>query len=181
MAKKHYGFVLILSIIIALGVVSFAFCIASEFKRTKRKDLKLDGKLCFLPGSHAFEYGIAALICLFVAQITGNLIICWNFCSGEKTTGCKAKSPTKAFTFLLLSWFSFGIAIVLISAATSMNTRQPYGQGWLDSECYIVKDGVYIGSAILVFVSIGLIIVSDIMTIRKSQVEEEYKVHSQFG
>ncbi|XP_028104890.1 uncharacterized protein LOC114303911 isoform X2 [Camellia sinensis] len=104
MAKKHYGFVLILSIIIALGVVSFAFCIASEFKRTKRKDLKLDGKLCFLPGSHAFEYGIAALICLFVAQITGNLIICWNFCSGEKTTGCKAKSPTKAFTFLLLSW-----------------------------------------------------------------------------
>ncbi|KAI7986648.1 Protein MODIFYING WALL LIGNIN-1 [Camellia lanceoleosa] len=78
-------------------------------------------------------------------------------------------------------WFSFGIAIVLISAATSMNTRQRYGEGWLDGECYIVKDGVYIGSAILVFVSIGLIIVSDIMTTRKNQVEEEYKVHSPFG
>uniref|UniRef100_A0A5B7BPX6 Uncharacterized protein n=1 Tax=Davidia involucrata TaxID=16924 RepID=A0A5B7BPX6_DAVIN len=182
MEKHQYRFMVILSIVVILGLVSFTFCIASEFKRSKKKDLKLDGKLCYLPGSHAFGFGMAALICLLVAQIIGNLIICRNFCSGEKRSSNRAKEQTVVASALaVLSWISFGIAVILIGAATSMNRRQPYGTGWLDCECYIVKDGVYFGSGILVLVAVGSTLILATITMRKSHVEHGLKVHAQVG
>ncbi|KAJ7953296.1 Chitin synthase, putative (DUF1218) [Quillaja saponaria] len=68
---------LIFSIIICLsfGLISFLSCIIAETKRHKKKDLKMDGKLCYLPANHAFGFGIAALICLFIAQIIGSSIV----------------------------------------------------------------------------------------------------------
>lgn len=44
---------------------------------------------------------------------------------------------------------SFGLAAILLGTASGMSNRQAYGRGWLDGDCYLVKDGVYIGSAIL--------------------------------
>ncbi|KAL6985571.1 hypothetical protein U1Q18_018947 [Sarracenia purpurea var. burkii] len=169
-----------ISAMAALGVVSFALCVASEFKRTKRKDLKLDGGLCYLPGSRAFGFGIAALICLFGAQIIGNFIICAEFWSREKRIGCRAPKPTVACAFLLLSWISFGISVILIGAATSMNKRQPYGEGWLDGECYVAKDGVYIGAAILVLVALCSTLASITVTNKKREVEQGRKIYARF-
>ncbi|PSS01281.1 Glutamate receptor 3.1 like [Actinidia chinensis var. chinensis] len=179
MEKNHFWFTLILSVVTALGIVSFALCIASEFKRTKRKDLKLDGRLCYLPGSRAFGLGIAALICLSAAQIIGNFVICKSLCLRERRTSCKAKKTTIASTFLVLSWVSFGVAVILISVATSMNRKQPYGEGWLDGECYIVKDGVYGGAGMLVLVTAGSTLASAIITTRMREVEQGRKVHAQ--
>lgn len=70
----------------------------------QRKDLKLDGRLCYLPGSRAFGLGIAALICLSAAQIIGNFVICKSLCLRDRRTSCKAKKTTIASTFLVLSW-----------------------------------------------------------------------------
>lgn len=179
MDKNHYVFTLNLSVIIALGVISFVLCIASEFKRTKTRDLKLDGKLCYLPGSPAFGLGIAALICLLSAQVIGNFIICRNYCLREKRTSFRAKKPTVATTFLVLSWISFGFAIILLSAATSINRIQHFGDGWVDGECYVVKDGVYVGASILVLVTVGSTLASTIITIKKERVEQGLKVHVQ--
>lgn len=53
---------------------------------------------------------------------------------------------------------SFGMAILMMSGATSMSRRQPYGKGWLDGECFLVKDWVYV-------VSGGLILVTTVFTI----------------
>ncbi|CAK9143711.1 unnamed protein product [Ilex paraguariensis] len=179
MERNQYGFVLIFSVVIALGLVSFSLCFAAEFKRSKKGDLRIDGKLCYLPESGAFVLGIAALICLFIAQILGNVLVCRNLCSGRQRSSCKAKKPTSSSTFLVLSWISFGIALILIGAATSMNQRQPFGEGWLDRECYIVKDGVYIGSAVLVLITVSSSLVSAILTKMKSQLEKGQKVHAQ--
>lgn len=182
MEKNQYGFALTFSIIVSLGLVSFLLCIAAEFKRTKNKDLKLDGKLCYLPGSHAFGFGIAALVCLLIAQIIGNLIICRNSsCSREKGNECKSRRPWTASILLFISWISFGIAIILMCGAISMSRSQPYGKGWLDGECYLVKDGTYIGSAILVLVTIGSTLGSAITTKRQSQAEKDQKIHAQVG
>lgn len=63
---------------------------------------------------------------------------------------------------------SFGVAAILIGAATSMSRRQPLGEGWLDGECYIVKNGVYFGSAILVIITLALTIASAILTRRSN-------------
>ncbi|KAA8521064.1 hypothetical protein F0562_011783 [Nyssa sinensis] len=179
MEKRRCGFAVILSIVIILALVSFTFCIAAEFKRSKKKDLKLDGKLCYLPGSRAFGLGMAALICLLVAQIIANLIVCRNFCSGEKRTSNIDKEQTFLIALAVVSWISVGIAVILISAATSMNRMQPYGRGWLDGECYIVKDGVFIGSGILVLVTVSSTLVLAVGTMRKSQVDQGRKVHAQ--
>lgn len=66
---------------------------------------------------------------------------------------------------------SFGIAVVLMSGAISMSRKQPYGKGWLDGECYLVKEGTYIGSAILVLITIGSTLGSAVATQRKSQAD----------
>lgn len=75
------------------------FCLLSQVG-----DLKLDGKLCSLPGSHAFGFGIAALLCLLFAQIMGNLIICLSSCLREKRGSCKSRAAGIAKILLFFSW-----------------------------------------------------------------------------
>ncbi|XP_052299529.1 protein MODIFYING WALL LIGNIN-1-like [Citrus sinensis] len=183
MEKKHhrYGFVFVLCIIISLDLVSFISCLIAEAKKAKRKDLKLDGKLCYLPESHAHELGIAALICLGVAQVIGNLLICRIFCTRDKRNNCKTQKLRIATALLVLSCrISFGVAVILLGAATSMSRKQPYGKGWLDRECYLVKDGVFVGSGGLVLVSSGSIVAAAIVSSQiKTQVEQRRKVHAQ--
>lgn len=173
MEKNTYGLLIIISLIMSLGIASFALCIASEFKKAKRKEIKLDGRLCYLPGSDAFGLGISALVCLCVAHMVGNLIICKGFCSRGKKRSCNEKRSAISIIFFSISWISFAFAVVLISASTSMNTRQPYGKGWLDGDCYIVKDGVFSGGGILASVSVGSTIASGIIRKSASQVEHQ--------
>ncbi|KAF6168915.1 hypothetical protein GIB67_038412 [Kingdonia uniflora] len=180
--KTKHGFVMVCTVIIFLGAIAFSACISAEFKRTKVKDVKFDSKLCSLPGSHAFRLGITASICLLAIQIIGNSMVCRHFCSREKITYEDGKKQWIAATSLLvLSWFSFGIAIVLLATATSMNRKQSYGKGWLDEECYTVKDGVYTGSGALVLVTVASMMGSILTTRkghRKKQVEEGRKMHA---
>ncbi|GKU96011.1 hypothetical protein SLEP1_g9294 [Rubroshorea leprosula] len=35
-----------------------------------------------------------------------------------------------------------------------MSREQPYGEGWLDGECYTVRNGVYVGSGMLSLVTV---------------------------
>ncbi|CAI9784687.1 unnamed protein product [Fraxinus pennsylvanica] len=179
--NQYNNFVLPFSLIIFLGLVSFSSCLAAEFNKSKKKDLRFDDKLCYLPGSPAFGFGIAALMCLFTGQIIGNLFVCSKLSARDHRSGCddKLKRPAIATIFLVFSWISFGVCAILLSAATSMSRSQSFGEGWLDGECYIVKSGVYIGSGILAVLTLGLTLGSDIATIRQKRVEEDMKVHAQ--
>ncbi|PKI76509.1 hypothetical protein CRG98_003060 [Punica granatum] len=90
-----------------LGLLSSLACIPSELKRTKKEELKLDGKLCYLPESGAFKYGVGALIFLCVGQFIGNSGIVWTVCSRKKITGRLKddKRPAIITTGLLVvSW-----------------------------------------------------------------------------
>ncbi|VVA17127.1 PREDICTED: unknown [Prunus dulcis] len=189
MEKHQYELVLILFIVASLGLVSIISCIAAEIKKTKEEELTVIGRLCHLPESQAFGFGVAALICLFAAQMVGNLIVCTYFCSRERkkksgsdfSISSKAKTPTIWMALACISWTSFVMAVTLLSSATSMSRDQPYGQGWLDGQCYLVKQGIYIGSGILVLIAIGstlgLIII--ITTMRQTQVDEGSKAKEQ--
>ncbi|KAJ6331297.1 hypothetical protein OIU76_009804 [Salix suchowensis] len=129
----------------------------------QKEDLKLSNKLCELPQSHAFGFGIAALTWLVIAQVVGNVMICAHF---RHTESSKAMKPKIATGLLVFSWVSFGIAAVLLSTASSMSRRQAYGKGWLDHECYVVKDGVFIGSGVLILVTTAALLGSAIFTQR---------------
>lgn len=147
-------------LIVLLGLVAFSCCVAAEFKKAKEKDMKLDGNLCSLPRTPAFGLGITALVCLSVAQIIGTsaFVILLRSKGKKQTTSATERRPAVAITFLALSWVSFGLATVLLSAGSSMNKGQPYGRGWMDGKCYVVRTGVYVGSAALVAVTVALIL-----------------------
>ncbi|XP_047974122.1 protein MODIFYING WALL LIGNIN-2-like [Salvia hispanica] len=151
----------------SIAIVSFALCLAAELKKTKKDDLVFDGKLCYLPGTVSFELGIAALICLSINQVAGSLFIYRKF-SPRKKGGYF----TVTRTLLVFSWIGFGVAVVLLSAASSMNQSQAFGEGWLDGECYLVKDGVYIGSAILTLLALGSTLGTGIAAVRRNKAEE---------
>ncbi|KAK7360466.1 hypothetical protein VNO77_02460 [Canavalia gladiata] len=175
-------FTLIFFIIISLslGLISFVLCIAAEIKRNKEEDIRWSGKLCYLPSSKAFGLGIAALVSFFFAHIIGNSMLLKYSCSRSKSKS-QSKMPAIAKVLLLISWVSFAIAAILLIAATSMNRRQPYRVGWLNGECYLVKEGTYAGSAILVLVTVGSLNGSAFSTIKSSQANQDKKIHKQMG
>ncbi|XP_021684461.1 protein MODIFYING WALL LIGNIN-2 [Hevea brasiliensis] len=180
MEKHQYGYLLIFSIVVSLGIVSFVSCVIAESKKIKKEEVKLDSKLCYLPESRAFSFGFAALICLVVAQIIANLVICSHFWLRKDGDSSKAKKPMIiASAFLVLSWISFGLAVISLSTATSMSRKQFYGKGWLDQKCYLPKDGVFIWSGCLVLISIAGTIGTFLFTISKVQVEQARRVHAQ--
>ncbi|KAK6946563.1 DESIGUAL/Modifying wall lignin-1/2 [Dillenia turbinata] len=168
---------LVCFIILSLGLISFTLTVAAEFNKPKERDIKLDGMLCYLPGSIAFRFGLAALTCLSLGQIIGNAFMCGKFCPGVRTRW-KACSPSLASTLLTISWTSFGIALILMGGATSMSRKQTYGEGWLDGKCYIVRDGVYLGSATLSLLTITTIVASVIIQQKKSQDEQGKKTQT---
>ncbi|KAI3997169.1 hypothetical protein MKX01_009013 [Papaver californicum] len=185
MEKYSSGFVLLCSVGLLLGVIAFSACVAAEFKRTKLKDVKLDEKLCYLPGNPAFGLGITASVCLSIVQIIGTTyIIGRKINSGEKKIHDvrETKKQTISIILLILSWISSVFAIILLGGASSMNKKQVYGSGWLDGECYIVKSGVFIGTSVLILVTIQLLVAAIIvmttsrMNFRKQQVEQGTQV-----
>ncbi|GAB4834856.1 hypothetical protein Ancab_033125 [Ancistrocladus abbreviatus] len=161
MEKHLHIYALIFPFIVSLGVVSFVCCIVAEFKKLKEEEVRLIGRLCDLPGSEAFGFGIAGLMCLLSAEMIGSFLVC-------RTILSPGKRPKFSIILLAISWLSFGIALLLLSTAINMNRRQPYGKGWLDGNCYVVKDGVFIGSALLVVVILSCILASSTSILRQA-------------
>ncbi|KAK9095715.1 hypothetical protein Scep_027184 [Stephania cephalantha] len=145
------------SVLLFLGFFAFSACIAAEFKRAKVKDMRVAGKLCSLPGTPAFGLGIFSIICLAGAHIIGNLVICTHLRSHKEAA---PKRTTLGITFLLLSWVSFVLGVIILGGATSMNRKQHYREGWLKGECYVVKDGVYLGASALLLSTVFFLIAS---------------------
>ncbi|KAK7262816.1 hypothetical protein RJT34_30397 [Clitoria ternatea] len=176
--KLSVIFFIIISL--SLGLISFFSCIAAEIKRNKEEDLRWNGKLCYLPSSKAFGLGIAALVSFFFAQIIGNFMLLKYSCLRSKSKS-QSKMPAIAKVLFWISWVSFGFASILLIAATSMNKRQPYSVGWLNGDCYIVKEGTYAGSAILVLVTVGSVNGSVFSTFKSSQTKLDKKLPKSSG
>ncbi|XP_031482415.1 protein MODIFYING WALL LIGNIN-1-like [Nymphaea colorata] len=138
-----------------LGLLSFTTCVAAEFKKNQLKDLKLDAKFCSLPKSPAFELGITAAACLLCAQVITYASIAKAYFSKDTKAQFGERMTTVLITLSLLSWGVGGLAIVLLGVGSSMNQRQPYGEGWLDGECYVVRRGVYSGASLLAIVTVA--------------------------
>ncbi|CAI0441953.1 unnamed protein product [Linum tenue] len=202
MEKQRVGSLSIFAIVISLAILSFVSCVIAEIKKVKRKDVKLQNELCYLPESHAFGFGIAAIVSLVVAHTLTNLLICSNFFPSLCSSSSSRKKPTSPplppstsvssssaskkkpsvpalLLLLLFSWASFGLAVVLLGGATSMSATQPFGKGWLDGKCYVVKDGIYAGAGVLTLVSNAAALGSAAVTVRKAQAEQGRRVHAQ--
>lgn len=67
-------------------------------------ELKLDGKLCYLPGSSAFRYGVAALAFLCAAQVIGNFVFVTASCSKKKRLKDDERWGMVTTGLLVVSW-----------------------------------------------------------------------------
>lgn len=71
---------------------------------------------------------------------------------------------------------NFAVAVMLISVGASMNREQRYGKGWLNRECYLVKDGVFAASGVLCITSLAAILGAFASKVKSSlQVETQDK------
>ncbi|XP_071705486.1 protein MODIFYING WALL LIGNIN-1-like [Rutidosis leptorrhynchoides] len=139
---------LIITFIISLSIASFALCIVCESKKSEN-ELRIDGDLCFLPQSQAFGYGIVALVCSSFAQIIGTGF----FILRRRSIDIKNSKTSYASILIFSSWIIFLISLILAGTAISMNKKQKYGEGWVGGTCYLVKNGIFVGSGILVLIA----------------------------
>ncbi|KAF5199188.1 Long-chain-alcohol oxidase fao4a [Thalictrum thalictroides] len=157
-------------------IQAIAYCTAQSV--VEAKDMKLDGNLCHLPKSPAFILGILACLCVLVAQIIGNIVLVMHFRSAKSEV--MAWKQRTIILMVVLSWISFGFAIILLGVSTSMNRMQPYGKGWLDGECYVVKEGVYNAAAGLIVLTVTFMLISILGTRWKfcgKQIEQD-RIHN---
>uniref|UniRef100_A0A0A9CRH1 Uncharacterized protein n=1 Tax=Arundo donax TaxID=35708 RepID=A0A0A9CRH1_ARUDO len=136
-------------IVLLLSATAFSCSLAAEFQKVKEKDMKLDGSLCSLPRSSAFELGVAAIAFLFVAQLVGTTAAV-TACATKAKKSSTTRGRVAFVALLVLSWVSFALAVILLATAASMNHGQRYGSGWMDGDCYVARDGVFGGAATLV-------------------------------
>ncbi|KFK28593.1 hypothetical protein AALP_AA7G017700 [Arabis alpina] len=163
------------SIVFSLGLVSFITCFAAEFKRTKKEDVRWDTKKnCYVPGSQALGLGSAALLCFCLAQIVGNIVVLRNHKTRIKTDDdYKYSDRTLPTVLWLLSWSNFVVVVMILSTAISMSRVQPYGEGWLEDDCYLVKDGIFAASGCLAILGLGALTIAAIKIKVKKQQQEQ--------
>ncbi|KAL6911334.1 hypothetical protein ACP4OV_000139 [Aristida adscensionis] len=158
-------------IVALLGATAFFCSLAAEFRKVKEKDMKLDGSLCSLPRSAAFELGVAAVAFLFVAQLVGTTAAAATVCAAKPKKSSAARGPVAFVALLVLSCVdcdaddamgacrvTFAVAAILLATAASMNRGQRYGRGWMDGDCYVARTGVFAGAAALVAVTALLVL-----------------------
>ncbi|KAL1224721.1 Protein MODIFYING WALL LIGNIN-2 [Cardamine amara subsp. amara] len=150
------------SIVFSLGLVSFITCFAAEFKRSKKEDIRWDRERnCYIPESHAFGLGTAAVLCFCLAQIIGNIIVYRNHRTRiKREDGYKIIDLPLPAVLLLISWSNFVVVVLILSTAISMSRVQAYGEGWLEEDCYLVKDGVFAASGCLAILGLGGLTIS---------------------
>jgi len=67
--------------------------------------MKLDGSLCSLPKSSAFELGVAAIAFLFVAQLVGTTAAVTTVCAGKPRKSSATRGRAAFVSLLVLSWY----------------------------------------------------------------------------
>jgi len=67
--------------------------------------MKLDGSLCSLPKSSAFELGVAAIAFLFVAQLVGTTAAVTTVLAGKPKKSSAARGRAAFVALLVLSWY----------------------------------------------------------------------------
>ncbi|KAL6634978.1 hypothetical protein ACP70R_027649 [Stipagrostis hirtigluma subsp. patula] len=148
----------ICGIVVLLSATAFSCSLAAEFHKVKEKDMKLDGSLCSLPKSSAFELGVAAIAFLFVAQLVGTTAAAANMWAPKPKKSTTTRGRVASIALLVLSWVTFAVAAILLATAASMNHGQRYGRGWMDGDCYVARNGVFGGAAALVVVTALLVV-----------------------
>jgi len=95
----------ICGIVALLSATAFSCSVAAEFRKVKVKDMKLDGSLCSLPRSSAFELGVAAIAFLLVAQLVGTSAAVTTAYAAKPKKSAAARGRLAFVALLAFSWY----------------------------------------------------------------------------
>uniref|UniRef100_A0A0E0L2Y7 Uncharacterized protein n=1 Tax=Oryza punctata TaxID=4537 RepID=A0A0E0L2Y7_ORYPU len=148
----------------SLGLLSAILGFSAEGTKITMTDVLLLGDECLYPQNPATALGVSAAVFLLLAQITVSAV---GGCCGC----CKSRSissETKRIVVVVcavMSWIAAGIAWVLFVMGAAGN-----GDGkratWPD--CYVLKDGIFAGAAVLALAATAFGITSYVMVSRQA-------------
>lgn len=164
MAKKMDKTVVIVSAVVgSLGVLSAILGFSAEGTKITLSDILVIGDECVYPQNPALALGVCAVIFLLMAQITVSAV---GGCCGC----CKSRaipSETKRIVGVVcavLSWIAAVIAFALFVGGAAWNANVVRVTAPV---CYILKDGIFAGAAVLTLAATALGITSFIMLRRQ--------------
>ncbi|XP_044950734.1 uncharacterized protein LOC123401079 [Hordeum vulgare subsp. vulgare] len=159
--KMEQRMIIACSVVGSLGVLSAILGFSAEGTKLTISDLYVGGGVCLYPQNPALGLGVCAAIFLIVAQIVFAAV---GGCCGC----CKSRAiPSEANRIIgvicaVFSWISAMIAFGLLvegAAWNSTGTRDSSLYGF----CYVLKDGIFAGGAVLTLVATALGVTSYIM------------------
>ncbi|XP_037476445.1 basic salivary proline-rich protein 1-like [Triticum dicoccoides] len=159
--KMDQRMIIVCSVVGSLGVLSAILGFSAEGTKLTISDLYVGGGVCLYPQNPALGLGVCAAIFLIVAQIVFAVV---GGCCGC----CKSRAiPSEANRIIgvvcaVSSWISAMIAFGLLAEGAAWNstgTRYSSVYGY----CYVLKDGIFAGGAVLTLVATALGVTSYIM------------------
>ncbi|XP_006655357.2 protein MODIFYING WALL LIGNIN-1-like [Oryza brachyantha] len=165
MAGKMDKKVIIVSTVVgSLGLLSAILGFSAEGTKITISDIRVVGDECLYPQNAANALAISGAVFLLMAQIAVSAI---GGCCGC----CKSRSiPSETKRIIgvvcaVVSWIAAGFAWVLFVVGATGN-----GDGsratWPD--CYVLKDGIFAGAAVLALVATAFGIASYVMLRRQA-------------
>uniref|UniRef100_A0A452Z710 Uncharacterized protein n=1 Tax=Aegilops tauschii subsp. strangulata TaxID=200361 RepID=A0A452Z710_AEGTS len=153
--------IIMCSVVGSLGVLSAILGFSAEGTKLTISDLYVGGGLCLYPQNPALGLGVCAVIFLVVAQIVFAVV---GGCCGC----CRSRAiPSETNRIIgvvcaVFSWISAMIAFGLLAEGAAWNstgTRYSSVYGY----CYVLKDGIFAGGAVLTLVATALGLTSYVM------------------
>uniref|UniRef100_A0A452Z707 Uncharacterized protein n=1 Tax=Aegilops tauschii subsp. strangulata TaxID=200361 RepID=A0A452Z707_AEGTS len=150
--KMDQRTIIMCSVVGSLGVLSAILGFSAEGTKLTISDLYVGGGLCLYPQNPALGLGVCAVIFLVVAQIVFAVV---GGCCGC----CRSRAiPSETNRIIgvvcaVFSWLAEG------AAWNSTGTRYSSVYGY----CYVLKDGIFAGGAVLTLVATALGLTSYVM------------------
>ncbi|XP_044962685.1 uncharacterized protein LOC123415692 [Hordeum vulgare subsp. vulgare] len=153
--------IIVCSVVGSIGVLSAILGFSAEGTKLTISDVYVGGGLCLYPQNPALGLGVCAAIFLIVAQI---ILAGFGGCCGC----CKSRAiPSETSRIIgvvcaVFSWITAIIAFALLATGAAWNAT-----GTRDSSvfglCYVLKDGIFAGGAVLTLVATALGVTSSVM------------------
>ncbi|PIA25884.1 hypothetical protein AQUCO_10500017v1 [Aquilegia coerulea] len=138
-----------------LGILASVLGFAAEAKRIKGSQVQFSAPgICTYPRSPALGLGLTASVALMIAQAIINVAAGCICCKRNRHP--PKSSWTVALVCFIFSWFTFGIAFLLLLTGAALNDQHGHGSMYFGNYCYVVKPGVFAGGALLSLASATL-------------------------
>nr|BAJ91344.1 predicted protein [Hordeum vulgare subsp. vulgare] len=164
-SKMDQRMIISCSVVGSLGVLSAILGFSAEGTKLTISDLYPVGGVCVYPDNPALGLGVCAAIFLVVAQIV--LAVVGGCCGLCKSRAIPSETNRIiAVVCAVFSWIMAIIAFALLVSGTAWNatvTRSPSAIGL----CYVLKDGIFAGGAVLTLVATALGVTSYVMLRRQ--------------